>query len=402
MTLRAGAANLAVGPVAARRPRCYYAEHSDRGLVPTAAGRSRVALAVGAGASRSWWSASTCPAGRAAWSARWSPSSGSRSTRRRSTVAGEYDPTDHALLPVRRVRRAGARRRPARARSSRSAAVVGRFRPVGDPAAAPGRLRRLRDRARRCSARPRSPPSAACCSPPQRGDTSRSVAPSLGLELTGLALGAALVGGTSAFGRRGGVFGTLLGVTGCSPCSSGLRRPAEVAASRCYAARRGCGGHRAGGDPSGGDVRPAAAVDDESGRLDRCRRGRHGGRLVHAAAATPGRTCRRNRPRTAPTSGRRRPLVLPAVTADDDRAPLADRKRRAFRQCCAIASVERTSESLMNRSDMVIDAAHAGPERISLVELVAESLGFEPSQATHADGLAFPAQRSIPLGGNCR
>jgi hypothetical protein len=31
-----------------------------------------------------------------------------------------------------------------------------------------------------------------------------------GLELTGLALGAALLGGTSAFGRRGGVFGTLL------------------------------------------------------------------------------------------------------------------------------------------------------------------------------------------------
>jgi ribose/xylose/arabinose/galactoside ABC-type transport system permease subunit len=34
-----------------------------------------------------------------------------------------------------------------------------------------------------------------------------------GLALTGLALGAALLGGTSAFGRRGGVFGTLLAVT---------------------------------------------------------------------------------------------------------------------------------------------------------------------------------------------
>jgi hypothetical protein len=36
------------------------------------------------------------------------------------------------------------------------------------------------------------------------------VTPSAGLEWTGLALGVALVGGTSAFGRRGGVFGTIL------------------------------------------------------------------------------------------------------------------------------------------------------------------------------------------------
>jgi hypothetical protein len=34
-----------------------------------------------------------------------------------------------------------------------------------------------------------------------------------GVALTGLALGTALLGGTSAFGRRGGVFGTLLAVT---------------------------------------------------------------------------------------------------------------------------------------------------------------------------------------------
>src|SRR5205814_1572790 len=34
-----------------------------------------------------------------------------------------------------------------------------------------------------------------------------------GLALTGLALGAALLGGTSAFGRRGGIVGTLLAVT---------------------------------------------------------------------------------------------------------------------------------------------------------------------------------------------
>jgi hypothetical protein len=33
----------------------------------------------------------------------------------------------------------------------------------------------------------------------------------LGIDLTALAMGAALVGGTSAFGRRGGLFGTIMG-----------------------------------------------------------------------------------------------------------------------------------------------------------------------------------------------
>jgi ribose/xylose/arabinose/galactoside ABC-type transport system permease subunit len=36
--------------------------------------------------------------------------------------------------------------------------------------------------------------------------------PEDGLMLTGLALGAALLGGTSAYGRRGGIFGTVLAV----------------------------------------------------------------------------------------------------------------------------------------------------------------------------------------------
>jgi hypothetical protein len=38
------------------------------------------------------------------------------------------------------------------------------------------------------------------------------VAASDGLDLTALAVGAALLGGTSAFGRRGGVFGTVFAV----------------------------------------------------------------------------------------------------------------------------------------------------------------------------------------------
>jgi hypothetical protein len=40
------------------------------------------------------------------------------------------------------------------------------------------------------------------------------IVPDTGLQWTGLAFGAALLAGTSAFGRRGGVFGTLLAVAG--------------------------------------------------------------------------------------------------------------------------------------------------------------------------------------------
>ncbi|HEX6873055.1 MAG TPA: ABC transporter permease [Micromonosporaceae bacterium] len=40
----------------------------------------------------------------------------------------------------------------------------------------------------------------------------RSATPSDGFVLTGLAIGAALLGGTSAFGRRGGIFGTVFAV----------------------------------------------------------------------------------------------------------------------------------------------------------------------------------------------
>jgi hypothetical protein len=40
------------------------------------------------------------------------------------------------------------------------------------------------------------------------------IVPNTGLEWTGIAFGTALLAGTSAFGRRGGVFGTLLAVAG--------------------------------------------------------------------------------------------------------------------------------------------------------------------------------------------
>jgi hypothetical protein len=45
-------------------------------------------------------------------------------------------------------------------------------------------------------------------------DSAVPIKPGTGLEWTGLGLGLALVAGTSVFGRRGGVFGTLLAVAG--------------------------------------------------------------------------------------------------------------------------------------------------------------------------------------------
>jgi ribose/xylose/arabinose/galactoside ABC-type transport system permease subunit len=60
--------------------------------------------------------------------------------------------------------------------------------------------------------------------------TIRQARPGIGLELTALALGAALLGGTSAFGRRGGILGTifaagLITVVGVYSDKAGLHWP---------------------------------------------------------------------------------------------------------------------------------------------------------------------------------
>jgi hypothetical protein len=44
--------------------------------------------------------------------------------------------------------------------------------------------------------------------------TAEEIQPGTGLEWTGIALGLAMLAGTSAFGRRGGIFGTLFAVAG--------------------------------------------------------------------------------------------------------------------------------------------------------------------------------------------
>jgi hypothetical protein len=120
-------------------------------------------------------------------------------------VQGEYDPTKHALYlfgglaaitvlaglfgTLKTVRRA-----------------VGRFRPVADPAlrrgSAAGVLVTISTVISMVFAVLAGMLLAAGANGP--------VAPTTGIEWTGLAMGAALIGGASAFGRRGGIAGGLL------------------------------------------------------------------------------------------------------------------------------------------------------------------------------------------------
>ena len=112
--------------------------------------------------------------------------------------------------------------------------AVGRFRPVADPAHRRGMVAA----AIIASARPsRSTVLAGARRACSASSSASRAGPSDGLELTALALGAALLGGTSAFGRRGGIFGTVFAV-GAADRRHGLRgrdRP-DLAGGRRFAA----------------------------------------------------------------------------------------------------------------------------------------------------------------------
>jgi ribose/xylose/arabinose/galactoside ABC-type transport system permease subunit len=201
-SLRAAAPNLAVGPVAIASA-LYFAQHGDAGV--NSAGLKIVGLAALAGLVIAvmvvgfhvpGWAASLAGAlGVIVWiQKQGSP----------VTVAGEFDPTDRAwyylsgfvaasllgaaLCAIRPLRRG-----------------VGRFRPIGDPAQRRGFFAALVTGGAVVS----STVLAAVAGILLAG-LSSSVRPDLGMDWTGLAIGVALVGGVSAFGRRGGVFGTIL------------------------------------------------------------------------------------------------------------------------------------------------------------------------------------------------
>jgi hypothetical protein len=206
LTLRAGVPNLAIGPIALAAA-VQYAENSDKGLaeagVPAliiaAAGALVVGLIVTLLHVPAWAATLTAAFGVIVYiQLRPGP----------VTVQGDWDPTGKAFLlfggfallavlgaglgavgPVRRF--------------------LGRTRPTGDPAqrrgaaaAVPAVLALLL-----------SSLFATAAGVLIAASADGPIAPETGLEWTGIAFGLALLAGTSAYGRRGGIFGTLFAVT---------------------------------------------------------------------------------------------------------------------------------------------------------------------------------------------
>lgn len=208
VTLRAGAPNLAVGPVAAAAG-AYFAQRGDEGVLPPTVFSLGVAILLGLAVGvlvvtfhvPGW--AATLAAGAAAvvWL---------QQQPAQIPLAGEYDPTGQAafLLPlvaalgilggllgtVKPVRRA-----------------LGRFRPVGDPARRRGGLAALLTAGALVLSMVLSV-TAGVILVSGLGEPAQGSVGVHWLEWTLIGLGVALVGGTSAFGRRGGVFGTTLAV----------------------------------------------------------------------------------------------------------------------------------------------------------------------------------------------
>jgi hypothetical protein len=204
LSLRAGTPNLAVGPIAFAAS-LYFADHADRGLLVTAVQTGLLAAAAGAviavlavGLHVPAWAASLgAGLGVMVWI---------QSQHRTFTLpAGVYQPTDQALYwfggfvvlaflggtvgSVRSIRRS-----------------VGRFRPVGDPAyrrgAGAGVIGIIALLGSSVLAAAAGVLAALAAGKVEPTDQS--------LTLLALALGGALLGGTSAFGRRGGLLGAAL------------------------------------------------------------------------------------------------------------------------------------------------------------------------------------------------
>lgn len=205
LTLRASAVNLALGPVAVAAA-LHFAENGDRGVVNALGSAALAALALGVVLGVfvvvlhvPGWAASL---GAALVVIVFIQLRGAP-----VDVQGAYEPTDHAIIifggfaavavlgglfgSVKAVRRA-----------------VGRYRPVADPA----RRRGTVAAALTAGLIALSMPMAAVAGVLIAAVGPGPVVPTTGFEWTGLALGAALLAGTSAYGRRGGVFGTVLAV----------------------------------------------------------------------------------------------------------------------------------------------------------------------------------------------
>ncbi len=207
LSLRAAVPNLALGPVAFAAA-MFFAENSGRGILVTAGVTALLAAAAGVAIAivvtafhvPSWAASLGAALGLIVWI--------QDHRNPISVVNGAYDPRDHAvfifggfvalsvlggLLGL-----IGAIRR-----------ATGRYRPTGDPS--------LRGGGGAVSAALALIASSvfAAAAGVLLALNNREIAPTEnGIGLTALALGAALLGGTSIYGRRGGLFGTALAVAG--------------------------------------------------------------------------------------------------------------------------------------------------------------------------------------------
>ncbi|HET8657398.1 MAG TPA: ABC transporter permease, partial [Micromonosporaceae bacterium] len=204
LSLRAAVPNLAVGSFAVAAA-VFFATNSDRGVTAAMAVAAVAALVAGGVIAifvvgfhvPSW--AVTLAAGFAAavWIQRHSEP---------VPVEGSYDPSRHAyylLAGFAAISVVGGLVGSTKAVRR----TIGRFRPIEDAAHRRGAVAAVV-----ATAALTGSAVLASVGGSLLGAGVEKVTPTTGFEITALAMGAALVGGTSAFGRRGGVFGTVLAV----------------------------------------------------------------------------------------------------------------------------------------------------------------------------------------------
>lgn len=216
LSMRAAVPNLAIGPVAVAAG-VYFAQHGDGGVIAATGVAVIAALVLGAatallvvGFQVPAWAASLAAGGAAVVWLRMQPDE--------IELAGAYDPTGQATFLFALVAAMGIfGGLLGTLRGLRRA--LGRFRPTGDPARRPGAVAALMA----SGAAMLSMVFAAVAgvllvaghqAPIGPGQPVEAVSGVTWLTWTMIGFGAALIGGTSAFGRQGGVFGTILAAVG--------------------------------------------------------------------------------------------------------------------------------------------------------------------------------------------
>jgi hypothetical protein len=206
ISLRAGVPNLAVGPIAVAAG-LQYAENGDRGLV-SAGGQALAVAVVGAVVIALLVVAFHVPGWAATLAAAFAVVTFNELRAAPVNVQGVFDPLPHAYLLYAGFAAlavlGGLLGTVPAVRNS-----LGRMRPVGDPAHRRGTAAALPV----LGALVVSSVLAVVAGTLMAAATDGPVIPVTGLEWSGIALGVAMVAGTSAYGRRGGIFGTLIAAT---------------------------------------------------------------------------------------------------------------------------------------------------------------------------------------------